>query len=69
MNGSSGRFPLKGESGKLSYLIQTKSDEGDFAIMHTGGSGLVDEDDGLPYYDAWMDWQDAEGNEREEGGR
>ena len=59
---------LKGESGKL-HIFNTneKVMKEIFAIMHTGGSGLLDEDDGQPYYDALMDWQDADENEREEG--
>ena len=28
---------------------------------------MVDEDDGQPYYDALMDWQDGDDNERDEG--
>ena len=35
--------------------------------MHTGEYGIIDEDDGQPFYDAWMDWQDEDDNEREEG--
>ena len=35
--------------------------------MYTGGSSLLDEEDGQPFYDAWMDWQDVDENEREEG--
>jgi len=59
---------LKGESGKLPiFKTNEKVMKEIFAIMHTGGSGLLDEDDGQPYYDAWMDWQDADENEREEG--
>jgi hypothetical protein len=59
---------LKGESGKLPiFNTNEKVMKEIFAIMHTGGSGLLDEDDGQPYYDALMDWQDADENEREEG--
>ena len=35
--------------------------------MHSRGSSLVDEDDGQPYYDALMDWQDSDDDERDEG--
>ncbi len=59
---------LKGESGKLPlFSTDEKVLKEIFAIMHTGGEGMVDEDDGQPFYDAWMDWQDEDENEREEG--
>jgi hypothetical protein len=38
-----------------------------FAQMHSQSGGRVDEDDGEPYYDAWMDWEDADDDERDEG--
>ncbi len=38
-----------------------------FAQMHSRSGSRVDEDDGEPYYDAWMDWEDADDDEREEG--
>ena len=28
-----------------------------FARMHNKSSSQVDEDDGVPYWDAWMDWR------------
>ena len=36
-----------------------------FAIMDNGSDRLVDEAQAA-FYDAWMDWQDSESNEREE---
>jgi len=59
---------FKGESGKLPiFKTNEKVIKEIFAIMHNGESRSIDEDDGQPYYDAWMDWQDADENEREEG--
>ena len=59
---------FKGESGKLPlFKTNEKVFKEIFAIMHNGDSRSIDEDDGQPYYDAWMDWQDADENEREEG--
>ena len=59
---------FKGESGKLPlFSTNEKVLKEIFAVMHTGGEGIVDEDDGRPFYDAWMDWQDADDNKRDEG--
>jgi hypothetical protein len=61
---------LKGESGKLPiFKSNEKVMKEIFAIMHMHkeGSGLLDEEDGQPYYDTWKDWQDEDENEREEG--
>ena len=59
---------LKGESGKLPiFKTNEKIVKEIFAIMHMGDSGLLDEEDGQPFYDAWMDWQDSDDKEREEG--
>jgi len=59
---------FKGESGKLPiFKTEEKVMKEVFAIMHSGGTGLIDEDDGQSYYDAWWDWQDVDENEREEG--
>jgi hypothetical protein len=59
---------FKGESGKLPlFKTNEKVFKEIFAIMHNGDSRSIDEDEGQPYYDAWMDWQDADENEREEG--
>ena len=57
--GGSGKQPLFKTNEKVMKEI--------FAIMHRGSSGLLDQENGKPYYDAWMDWQDADENEREEG--
>jgi hypothetical protein len=57
-----------GESGKLPlFSTNEKVIKEIFAIMYNGGSRLPDEEDGQPFYDAWMDWQDSDENEREEG--
>lgn len=59
---------LTDESAKLSLAkISEKDLVNVFALMHARGSSLVDEDDGQPYYDALMDWQDKDENERDEG--
>ena len=59
---------FKGESGKLPIFKKNdKAIKEIFAIMRNGESRSIDEDDGQPYYDAWMDWQDADENEREDG--
>jgi len=59
---------FKGESGKLPlFTTNEKVMKELFAIMYNGDSGLLDEDDGRPFYNAWMDWQDSDDNEREEG--
>jgi len=56
------------ESGKLPlFSTHPKVMKEIFAIMHKGDDGLVDEDDGEPYYDALMDWQDSDDEERDEG--
>lgn len=59
---------LVDESAKIhSANISKKDLISMFAQMHGGGEKRVDEDDGEPYYDAWMDWEDSDENEREEG--
>lgn len=59
---------LEDESAKLSLQkINQKDLVNLFAVMHSRGSSLVDEDDGQPYYDALMDWQDSDDDERDEG--
>lgn len=59
---------LKGESGKLPlFTTNEKVVKEIFAIMFKGDSGLLDEEDGKPFYDAWMDWQDSDQTEREDG--
>ena len=56
------------ESAKLSLnKISEKNLVEIFSIMHNRGSSLLDEDDGQPYYDALMDWQDSDDNARDEG--
>ena len=59
---------LRGESGKLPlFSTDPKILKEIFAIMQAGERGMVDESNGQPFYDAWKDWEDADGNEREEG--
>jgi len=59
---------LTDESAKLSLSKISEKDLVEiFAVMHNRGSSLVDEDDGQPYFDALMDWQDADDEDREEG--
>ena len=59
---------LEGESGKAPlFSTKPKVLKEIFSIMYNGEDGLVNEDDGQPFYDAWMDWQDSDENEREEG--
>jgi len=38
-----------------------------FSVMRAEEDSLVDEDDGQPFYDALMDWQDADDEDRDEG--
>ncbi len=56
------------ESGKVPI---SKISEKDFvylfATMRAEGDSLVNEDDGQPFYDALVDWQDSDDEEREEG--
>jgi hypothetical protein len=59
---------LTDETAKLSLAeISEKDLVNVFALMHSRGSSLLDEDDGQPYYDALMDWQDKDEDERDEG--
>ena len=56
------------ESAKLSLKKVSPKDLTEiFALMHNRESSLLDEDDGKPYYDALMDWQDVDEDERDEG--
>jgi hypothetical protein len=56
------------ESGKISLQNAPKKFFiSMFARMHNKSGSQVDEDDGVPYWDAWMDWEDADDDEREEG--
>jgi len=59
---------LVDESAKIHPANASKKDlVSMFAQMHGGGEKRVDEDDGEPYFDAWMDWEDPDENERDEG--
>ena len=56
------------ESGKLPlFSTNPKVMKEIFAIMHSGDDELIDEDDGQPYFDSLMDWQDPDEQERDEG--
>ena len=56
------------ETGKVSLnSINEKDLVSLFANMRTEGDSLVNEDDGQPFYDSLMDWQDADDTERDEG--
>ena len=68
--GSDGRFPFSlnlVSQAKLPFSTNEKVFKEIFAIMDNGSDRLVDEAHGQPFYDAWMDWQDSDSNEREEG--
>lgn len=54
----SGKVPLSG--------ISEKDLVGLFAMMKAEDS-LIDEDDGQPFYDSLMDWQDKDDEDRDEG--
>ena len=61
---------LTDESGKVSL---SKTKEKDLVALfsqmwaRTEGSALVNDDDGQAFYDAMMDWQDADDEDRDEG--
>ncbi len=56
------------ESAKINPRNASKKDLiAMFALMHNKTGSRPDQDDGEPYYDAWMDWEDADDDEREEG--
>lgn len=56
------------ESAKINPRNASKKDLiSMFALMHKKTGSRPDQDDGEPYYDAWMDWEDADEDERDEG--
>lgn len=56
------------ESGKVPISAISERDlVSFFAIMRADDGSLVDEDDGQPFFDSMMDWQDADEDERDEG--
>jgi hypothetical protein len=56
------------ESGKVPISsISEKDLVSLFSIMRAEGDSLVNDDDGQPFYDSFMDWQDADEEERDEG--
>ena len=59
---------LVDESGKVPIsTIAEKDLVSLFSVMRAEGDSLVNEDDGQPFYDSLMDWQDADEEERDEG--
>jgi hypothetical protein len=55
------------ESGKVPFSSAREEDMVYLFATMVSDDSLVDEDDGQPYYDALMDWQDADDEERDEG--
>ena len=59
---------LVDESGKVPISTVSEKDLiSFFAIMRADDGSLVDEDDGKPFFDSLMDWQDSDEDERDEG--
>jgi hypothetical protein len=59
---------LVDETGKVSLnSIKEKDLVSLFAVMSVDGDSLVNDDDGQPYFDSLMDWQDADDDDRDEG--
>ena len=59
---------LVDESGKVPIsTIAEKDLVSLFSIMRSEDGSLVNEDDGQPFYDSLMDWQDSDEEERDEG--
>ncbi|MDB4331386.1 general secretion pathway protein GspK [bacterium] len=55
------------ESGKVPFSSAREKDMVYLFATMVSDDSLVDEDDGQPFYDALMDWQDADDNDRDEG--
>lgn len=56
------------ESGKIPIsTVPDKDLISFFAIMRSKDGSFVDEDDGKPFFDSLMDWQDSDEDERDEG--
>ena len=55
------------ESGKVPISSVREKDMVYLFASMIAGESLVDEDDGQPFYDALMDWQDVDDEERDEG--
>ena len=56
------------ESGKVPISTVSEKDLiSFFASMRADDDSLVDEEDGRPFFDSLMDWQDSDENERDEG--
>ena len=59
---------LVDESGKIPISKVSEKDLVSlFATMRAEGDSLVDDDDGQAFYDAMVDWQDPDDEERDEG--
>ena len=59
---------LVDESGKIPISKVSEKDLVSlFATMRAEGDSLVDDDDGQAFYDAMVDWQDPDDEEREDG--
>ncbi|MDC0547861.1 type II secretion system protein GspK [Opitutales bacterium] len=56
------------ESGKVPISTVSEKDLiSFFANMRADDDSLVDEDDGKPFFDSFMDWEDSDEDERDEG--
>ena len=59
---------LVDESGKIPISKVSEKDLVSlFATMRAEGDSLIDDDDGQAFYDAMVDWQDPDDEERDEG--
>ena len=59
---------LVDETGKVSLnSIKEKDLVSLFAVMSVDEDSLVNDDDGQPFFDSLMDWQDADDDDRDEG--
>lgn len=55
------------ESGKAPFSSAREKDMTYLFASFLAGESIVDEDDGKPFYDALMDWQDSDDEDRDEG--
>ena len=61
------KVKITDESGKVPFASTREKDMINLFASMFAGESLVDEDDGQPFYDAIMDWQDADDEDRDEG--
>ena len=61
------KVKITDESGKVPFATTREKDMINMFASMIAGESLVDEDDGQPFYDAIMDWQDADDEDRDEG--